>query len=104
MIHPKWTYCGACQEHLNETLTAVASELDKLNKNYFSDYGTTRELANYDVQLKPTILLITIGNTKMETTALAVYALRLHAHITQDLMMRVAPHVDHSGFKFFPAS
>eukprot|EP00957_Ditylum_brightwellii_P153453 11678909-Ditylum_brightwellii.AAC.1 len=40
----------------------------------------------------------------METTALAVYALQLHVRIAQDLMMWVAPHVDHSGFKFLPAS
>eukprot|EP00957_Ditylum_brightwellii_P111043 8468321-Ditylum_brightwellii.AAC.1 len=62
------------------------------------------ELANYNVQLKPNMPSITIGNTKTETTALAVYALRLHAHIAQDLMMRVVPHIDHSGFKFLPSS
>eukprot|EP00957_Ditylum_brightwellii_P054582 4135434-Ditylum_brightwellii.AAC.1 len=41
---------------------------------------------------------------KTETAALAVYALQLHACIAQDLMMRVAPHVNHSGFKFLPSS
>eukprot|EP00957_Ditylum_brightwellii_P132134 10073684-Ditylum_brightwellii.AAC.1 len=40
----------------------------------------------------------------METTVLVLYALRLHARIAQDLMMQVAPHVGHSGFKFLPAS
>eukprot|EP00957_Ditylum_brightwellii_P024047 1813357-Ditylum_brightwellii.AAC.1 len=104
MIHPKWIYRAACQEHLNNTLATVALELDEENKHYFSDYGTTWELANYNVQLKPTTPSITIGNTKTETTALSVYALQLHVHIAQDLMMRVAPHVDHRGLKFLPAS
>eukprot|EP00957_Ditylum_brightwellii_P209589 15362374-Ditylum_brightwellii.AAC.1 len=60
MIHPKQIYQAACQEHLNEALTAVAPELDKENKNYFADYGTMQELANYDVQLKPNTPSITI--------------------------------------------
>eukprot|EP00957_Ditylum_brightwellii_P087442 6656075-Ditylum_brightwellii.AAC.1 len=75
MINLKWIYQAACQEHLNEGLATVASELDKENKNYFDDYGTTWELANYDVQSKPTLSSITIGNTKTETTSLAVCAL-----------------------------
>eukprot|EP00957_Ditylum_brightwellii_P117780 8985432-Ditylum_brightwellii.AAC.1 len=87
IIHPKWIYQAVCQEHLNKALVTVTSELDKENKNYFADYGTTWELANYDVQLKPTMPSITIGNTRTETTALAVYALQLHACIAQDLMM-----------------
>eukprot|EP00957_Ditylum_brightwellii_P068265 5182805-Ditylum_brightwellii.AAC.1 len=103
-IHPKQIYHAACQEHINKALATVASKLDEENKNYFSDYGTTWELANYNVQLKLNTPLITIGNTKKETTALAVYALQLHAHISQDLMMWVAPHVDYSGFNFLPAS
>eukprot|EP00957_Ditylum_brightwellii_P002354 180593-Ditylum_brightwellii.AAC.1 len=41
MIHPKWIYCAAYQEHLNKALAIVASELDKENKYYFADYGTT---------------------------------------------------------------
>eukprot|EP00957_Ditylum_brightwellii_P200782 15305540-Ditylum_brightwellii.AAC.1 len=60
MINPKWIYCAACQKHLNKALATVASKLDEENKNYFSVYGTTWELANYDVQLKPTTPLITI--------------------------------------------
>eukprot|EP00957_Ditylum_brightwellii_P212074 15366933-Ditylum_brightwellii.AAC.1 len=104
MIHPKQIYRAACQEHLNKALAIVASELDKENKNCFSDYGTTWKLANYNVQLKKTTTSITIGNMKTETTVLAVYALQLHACIAQDLMMRVVSHVNHSGFKFLPAS
>eukprot|EP00957_Ditylum_brightwellii_P209944 15364395-Ditylum_brightwellii.AAC.2 len=38
----------------------------------------------------------------METSALAVYALQSHAHISQELMLRVAPHVNNHGFKFLP--
>eukprot|EP00957_Ditylum_brightwellii_P067382 5115413-Ditylum_brightwellii.AAC.1 len=41
MIHLKQIYCAACQEHLNKALATVALELDKENKDYFSDYGTT---------------------------------------------------------------
>eukprot|EP00957_Ditylum_brightwellii_P019837 1497240-Ditylum_brightwellii.AAC.1 len=40
----------------------------------------------------------------METTTIVVYVLQSHAHIAQDLMMRVAPHDDYSGLKFLPAS
>eukprot|EP00957_Ditylum_brightwellii_P096502 7349571-Ditylum_brightwellii.AAC.1 len=40
MIHPKRIYHAACQERLNKALVTVASELDKENKYYFSDYGT----------------------------------------------------------------
>eukprot|EP00957_Ditylum_brightwellii_P011462 866332-Ditylum_brightwellii.AAC.1 len=71
MINPKQIYHAACQEHLNEAIATVASELDEENKNYFSDYGTTWELADYNVQLKPNMPSITIGNTRMETTVLA---------------------------------
>eukprot|EP00957_Ditylum_brightwellii_P021052 1586391-Ditylum_brightwellii.AAC.1 len=81
IIHPKRIYCAACQEHLNKALARVTSELDEENKDYFSDYGTMWELANYNVQLKLNTPSNTIGNTKTETTALAVYALQLHAHI-----------------------
>eukprot|EP00957_Ditylum_brightwellii_P169830 12926503-Ditylum_brightwellii.AAC.1 len=84
MINPKRIYCAACQEHLNEALDTAALELDKENKNYFADYETAWELANYNVQLKPTMPSITIGNMKTETT--------------------VAPHVKHSWFKFLPTS
>eukprot|EP00957_Ditylum_brightwellii_P082983 6308873-Ditylum_brightwellii.AAC.1 len=40
----------------------------------------------------------------METTELAVHTLRLHARIAQDLMMQVASHINHSGFKFLLSS
>eukprot|EP00957_Ditylum_brightwellii_P049383 3746815-Ditylum_brightwellii.AAC.1 len=63
MIHSKLIYCAAYQEHLNKALAMVALELDEENKNYFSDYGTMLELANYNVQLKPTMPSITISNT-----------------------------------------
>eukprot|EP00957_Ditylum_brightwellii_P011261 851706-Ditylum_brightwellii.AAC.1 len=75
MIHLKWIYQAVCQEHRNKALAAVASELDIENKNYFADYGTTWELANYDVPLNPTMPSITIGNPKTEPTVLAVYTL-----------------------------
>eukprot|EP00957_Ditylum_brightwellii_P002568 196886-Ditylum_brightwellii.AAC.1 len=87
MIHPKWIYRAAGQEHLNKALAMVALELDEEKKNCFYDYGTMWELANYNVQLKPTTSSITIGNTKTETTVLVV-----------------APHIDHHGFKFLLAS
>eukprot|EP00957_Ditylum_brightwellii_P067027 5087896-Ditylum_brightwellii.AAC.1 len=41
MIHPKQIYCPACQDHVNKALVKVALELDKENKNYFTDCGTT---------------------------------------------------------------
>eukprot|EP00957_Ditylum_brightwellii_P013071 987204-Ditylum_brightwellii.AAC.1 len=104
MIHPKWIYWAACQEHLNEALATVASELDNEGKTYFLDCGTAWQLANYDAQLKLATPTITIDQTKMETTALAVYALCSHARIAQDLMMRVAPHVNQHGFNFIPAN
>eukprot|EP00957_Ditylum_brightwellii_P038853 2936692-Ditylum_brightwellii.AAC.1 len=49
MIHQKLIYLAACQEHLNKALATVASALDEKDKNYFADYGTTWDLANYDV-------------------------------------------------------
>eukprot|EP00957_Ditylum_brightwellii_P040856 3092258-Ditylum_brightwellii.AAC.1 len=104
MVHPKWIYHTACQEHFNKALAMVVLELDEENKNYYSDYDTMWKLATYNVQIKSTMPSITIGNTKTETTALAVYALQLHAGIAQDLIMRVVPHVDHRGFKFLLAS
>eukprot|EP00957_Ditylum_brightwellii_P141610 10788288-Ditylum_brightwellii.AAC.1 len=96
MIYLKQIYQAACQEHLNKALALVTSELDEQNKNYIAGFGTTWELANYDVKLKPSMPLIAIGNMKTETTVLAIYALQLHACIAQDLMMWVAPHVNHS--------
>eukprot|EP00957_Ditylum_brightwellii_P204798 15340886-Ditylum_brightwellii.AAC.1 len=62
------------------------------------------ELANFDVQLKPAKSSIIISPNHIETSALAVYALQSHAHISQELMLQVAPHVDNYGFKFLPAN
>eukprot|EP00957_Ditylum_brightwellii_P118272 9020721-Ditylum_brightwellii.AAC.1 len=71
MINPTCIYCGACQEHLNEALATVASKLHKEDSTYFPNYGTTRETADYDVQIKSMAAFITIGEQRIETTALA---------------------------------
>eukprot|EP00957_Ditylum_brightwellii_P026037 1968574-Ditylum_brightwellii.AAC.1 len=80
------------------------SELDEEDKTYFQNYGATWELVNFKVQFKPAKLNITIGQNHVETDALVVYALRSHAHILQDFMLQVAPHVGYHGFKKFPAN
>eukprot|EP00957_Ditylum_brightwellii_P094124 7166289-Ditylum_brightwellii.AAC.1 len=59
--------------------------------------------ANCKVQIKPSNPLIVVGQNHVETNSLSVYVLRSHARISQDLMLCVAPHVRHSGFKFVPA-
>eukprot|EP00957_Ditylum_brightwellii_P168854 12852425-Ditylum_brightwellii.AAC.1 len=61
MINPTRIYRAACQEHLNEALTTVASELHKEDPLYFSNYGTTWEIADYNVQIKSTTAFIMIG-------------------------------------------
>eukprot|EP00957_Ditylum_brightwellii_P049473 3753142-Ditylum_brightwellii.AAC.1 len=71
MINPTCIYRAACQEHLNEALATVASELHKENPTYFSNYRTTWETADYDVQIKSTTTFIMIGEQHIETTALA---------------------------------
>eukprot|EP00957_Ditylum_brightwellii_P092238 7021711-Ditylum_brightwellii.AAC.1 len=70
----------------------VALELHKEDPTYFPNYGTTWETADYDVQIKLTTSFITVGEQCIETTALAVYSLRSHSRIAQELMLRVAPH------------
>eukprot|EP00957_Ditylum_brightwellii_P093739 7137230-Ditylum_brightwellii.AAC.1 len=92
MINPTCIYCGACQEHLNKALATVALELHKEDLMYFPKYGTTWETADYNVQIKSTTAFITIGEQRIETAAPAVYSLQSHSCITQELMLRVAPH------------
>eukprot|EP00957_Ditylum_brightwellii_P158495 12064451-Ditylum_brightwellii.AAC.1 len=79
-INPMHIYCVVCQEQLNEALAVVTSELDKEDKAYFQNYGTTWELANFEVHLKPAKPNITVGQNHVKTSALAVYALRSHVH------------------------
>eukprot|EP00957_Ditylum_brightwellii_P129703 9893862-Ditylum_brightwellii.AAC.1 len=71
MINPTRIYRAACQEHLNEALATVASELHKEDLTYFPNYGTIWETADYDVQIKLTTAFITIGEQRIETTSLA---------------------------------
>eukprot|EP00957_Ditylum_brightwellii_P114778 8752539-Ditylum_brightwellii.AAC.1 len=59
---------------------------------------------NFEVQIKLPKPLIAVKQNHVETNALLVYALRSHARILQDLMLCIAPHVGHSGFKFVPAN
>eukprot|EP00957_Ditylum_brightwellii_P077287 5873341-Ditylum_brightwellii.AAC.1 len=85
-------------------LAVVALEVDKENTTYFLNRGMLWELANFDVQLKPAKPSIIIGPTHVVTSALAVYALQSYAHILQELMLQVVPHVDSHGFNFPPAN
>eukprot|EP00957_Ditylum_brightwellii_P024629 1861044-Ditylum_brightwellii.AAC.1 len=75
MINPTCIYRAACQEHLNEALAMVASELHKEDPTYFSNHGTTWETADYDVQIKLMTAFIAIGEQCIQTLALAVYLL-----------------------------
>eukprot|EP00957_Ditylum_brightwellii_P023626 1783127-Ditylum_brightwellii.AAC.1 len=61
----------------------VASELHKEDPTYFPNYGITWKTADYNVQIKSTTAFITIGEQRIETTALAVYLLRSHSRIVQ---------------------
>eukprot|EP00957_Ditylum_brightwellii_P070793 5380239-Ditylum_brightwellii.AAC.1 len=70
----------------------VALELHKEDPTYFPNYGTTWETADYDVQIKLPTAFITIGEQRIEMTALAVYSLQSHSCIAQELMLRVALH------------
>eukprot|EP00957_Ditylum_brightwellii_P135966 10369242-Ditylum_brightwellii.AAC.1 len=92
MINPTCIYCTACQDHLNEALAKVASELHKEDPTHFLNYGTAWETADYDVQIKSTTALITIGEQRIEMTTLAVYLLQSHSRIGQELMLCMAPH------------
>eukprot|EP00957_Ditylum_brightwellii_P207387 15352769-Ditylum_brightwellii.AAC.1 len=82
----------------------VAFELHKEDPTYFPNYGTTWETADYNVQIKSTTAFITIGEQCIEMKVLAIYSLRSHSCIAQELMLRVALHVSHHGFKFLPAN
>eukprot|EP00957_Ditylum_brightwellii_P098226 7484310-Ditylum_brightwellii.AAC.1 len=102
--NPRRIYCAACQEQLNKALAVVALEVDKEDAAYFKNYRTLWEPVNFDVQLKPAKPSIINGPNHVETSALAVYALQSHAHILQELMLRIVPHVDNHGFKFLLAN
>eukprot|EP00957_Ditylum_brightwellii_P016355 1229736-Ditylum_brightwellii.AAC.1 len=80
-INPTRIYCVACQEQLNKALAVVTSELVKEDKTYFRNYGTSWELANFEVQLKPAKPSIIAGPNHVEISTLAIYALQSHAHI-----------------------
>eukprot|EP00957_Ditylum_brightwellii_P203875 15336620-Ditylum_brightwellii.AAC.1 len=90
-INPTRFYHAACQEQLNEALAVVASEVDKEDKTYFKNYGTSWESANFKVQLRPEKPSIIIIPNQVETSALAVYELQSHVRTSQELMLRVAP-------------
>eukprot|EP00957_Ditylum_brightwellii_P205456 15343972-Ditylum_brightwellii.AAC.2 len=77
-------YRVACKENLNNTLSVVASELNKEEVEYFADYGTTWDMANYLVQLKPAKTNISIENETITTDNLAVYSLWSQLNISQD--------------------
>eukprot|EP00957_Ditylum_brightwellii_P038059 2878958-Ditylum_brightwellii.AAC.1 len=64
-------YRAACQENLNNVLLVVTSELNKEDVEYFAGYGTTWDMENYLVQLKPAKPNIAIGNATITTEALA---------------------------------
>eukprot|EP00957_Ditylum_brightwellii_P148338 11293516-Ditylum_brightwellii.AAC.1 len=99
-INPTKIHRTACQENLNNALSAVTSELNKEDAEYFADYGTTWDTANYLVQLKPAKPTITIGNETITNGFLAVYSPWVHLGISQDLILRLAPHENNHGFKF----
>eukprot|EP00957_Ditylum_brightwellii_P037557 2840472-Ditylum_brightwellii.AAC.1 len=60
--------------------------------------------SKFEVQLKPAKPSIIIGSNHVKTSAFTVYALQSHAHISQELMLWVAPHVDDHGLKCLPAN
>eukprot|EP00957_Ditylum_brightwellii_P133327 10165603-Ditylum_brightwellii.AAC.1 len=62
------------------------------------------ETASFEVQIKPAKPSIVVGTASIETNALAVFTLRLHAHILQDLMPKIATCVANNGIKFIPAN
>eukprot|EP00957_Ditylum_brightwellii_P088802 6762845-Ditylum_brightwellii.AAC.1 len=70
----------------------VALEPHKEDSMYFPNYGTTWETADYNIRIKSMTTFITIGEQCIEMTSLAVYLLRSHSPIVQELMLRVAPH------------
>eukprot|EP00957_Ditylum_brightwellii_P101588 7742089-Ditylum_brightwellii.AAC.1 len=74
-INPTQIYHVACQEQLNDALAIIVSELDERDKTYFQNYGTSWEIANFEVQLKPAKSNITVGHNHVETSTLAVNAL-----------------------------
>eukprot|EP00957_Ditylum_brightwellii_P055445 4201043-Ditylum_brightwellii.AAC.2 len=103
-INPTRIYHVACQEQVNKVLVVVASEVDEEDKTYFKNYGASWELANFEVQLKPVKPSIIIGPNQVETSVLAAYALQVHTHISQELMLHAAPYVNNHRFKFLPVN
>eukprot|EP00957_Ditylum_brightwellii_P099608 7587398-Ditylum_brightwellii.AAC.1 len=93
-------YCANCQEQLNRALDSVAAEVEQEDIAYFQNYSTTMVEASYEVQIKPTKPLIVAGQKHVKRNALFVYTLKYHAKISQDLMLCIAPHIGHHGFKF----
>eukprot|EP00957_Ditylum_brightwellii_P113626 8663043-Ditylum_brightwellii.AAC.1 len=104
MNNPTSIYSAACQEHLNGAFATVASDLHNKDLSHFANYGTTWETVDYNVQIKSTTAFITIGEQCIKPTALAVYSLRSHSQLAQELMLQVASHVSQHGFKFLPAN
>ena len=42
--------------------------------------------------------------SNIESSALAIYALRSYTHILQELMLKISAYVKHQGFKFVPTN
>eukprot|EP00957_Ditylum_brightwellii_P172995 13170628-Ditylum_brightwellii.AAC.1 len=74
------------QDYINDTHSEVVDERNKNDEEYFKVYDTMVDNAKYTVQLKQIKPAIAIDGKKIETEIVAVYALKLHAMMAQELM------------------
>eukprot|EP00957_Ditylum_brightwellii_P053377 4045893-Ditylum_brightwellii.AAC.1 len=62
------------------------------------------ETTNCEVHIKPAKPSIAVVSKNIETNTLAVFVLRSHVQILQDLMLCIAPHVTYHKLRFIPAN
>eukprot|EP00957_Ditylum_brightwellii_P104446 7956429-Ditylum_brightwellii.AAC.1 len=74
-INPEHIYCAHCQEQFNEALDVVVLEINESDPDYFTNFGTTVDTVNFDVQLKPGTLSIMLLNSTIQSKALTVYTM-----------------------------
>jgi hypothetical protein len=68
-------------------LDIIAEEIHEAREEYFSNYITIYNKAQYKVQIKIHKPIIVISKTKVATQALVIYTLCSHVRMSQYLML-----------------
>eukprot|EP00957_Ditylum_brightwellii_P127561 9727679-Ditylum_brightwellii.AAC.1 len=90
-INPAKVHKIQYQEYIDNILDNIAEEKNDMDLAYFNKYGTTMNVTKYKIQLRKYKIEMEMNNVKIATETLAIYALKSHTRMAQELMKWVAP-------------